>query len=155
MLNSRTKVFKLEQIFCPVTGLSGFRSRTSNTPSVTEDGMGRAVHRHCLTGGWPTFDDVCVHHSNKGCPVLAFFARAAGSDAAVLFDLLRCRAVSDPLAQAFPAPALRKEREGRGTPCVAAASKVKTLGHPPPNLRAAYFEALPVFRGFTSRTLSM
>jgi hypothetical protein len=66
----------------------------------------------------------------EGAPSLRFLQGRAAM-LLVLFDLLRCRAVSDPLAQAFPAPALRKEREGRGTPCVAVASKVKSLGHPP------------------------
>jgi len=37
----------------------------------------------------------------------------------------------NPLAQAFPIPALRKEREERGTHCAADASKIKSLGHPP------------------------
>ncbi len=32
--------------------------------------------------------------------------------------------------QAFPNPALRKEREGRATHCVADAREVKSLGHP-------------------------
>src|ERR1700691_5903417 len=36
----------------------------------------------------------------------------------------------DPLAQAFPTPALRKVREERGTRRVAAASKVKSLSQP-------------------------
>ena len=31
-------------------------------------------------------------------------------------------------------PALRKEREGRGTPCVAVASEIKSLGHPPTSI---------------------
>ncbi len=31
--------------------------------------------------------------------------------------------------QAFPNPALRKEREGRATHCVADSSEVKSLGH--------------------------
>ena len=38
----------------------------------------------------------------------------------------------DPLAQAFPTPALRKVREGRGTRCFADAGQIKSLGHPPP-----------------------
>jgi hypothetical protein len=36
----------------------------------------------------------------------------------------------DPLAQAFPTPALRKVREGRGTRCMIDASEIKSLGHP-------------------------
>jgi hypothetical protein len=42
----------------------------------------------------------------------------------------QCR-VREPLAQAFPTPALRKEREGRGTRCVGDAGEIKSLGHPP------------------------
>jgi hypothetical protein len=34
-------------------------------------------------------------------------------------------------AQAFPTPALRQEREGRGTHFVADANEIKSLGHPP------------------------
>jgi hypothetical protein len=34
------------------------------------------------------------------------------------------------LVPAFPTPALRREREGRGTHCVADASEIKSLGHP-------------------------
>jgi hypothetical protein len=36
-----------------------------------------------------------------------------------------------PLAQAFPNPALRKEREGRGTHLVGDASEIESPGHPP------------------------
>jgi len=49
----------------------------------------------------------------------------------VVFDLLRCRVVSNLLAQALPTPALRKVREGRGTHCVGDAGEIKSLGHPP------------------------
>jgi hypothetical protein len=35
------------------------------------------------------------------------------------------------LAPAFPTPALRNKREGRGTHCVGDASEIKSLGHPP------------------------
>jgi hypothetical protein len=41
-----------------------------------------------------------------------------------------------PLAPAFPTPALRKEREGRGTHFVADASEIKSLGHPPRKIAA-------------------
>ena len=37
----------------------------------------------------------------------------------------------DPVAQAFPTPALRKVREGRGTRRVGDANEIKSLGHPP------------------------
>jgi hypothetical protein len=40
-------------------------------------------------------------------------------------------ACTKPVAYAFAVPALRKEREGRGTHCVADASEIKSLGHPP------------------------
>jgi hypothetical protein len=41
---------------------------------------------HSLTcfpaqGGWPSFNDFCVHHFHRGCPILAFFARVGGDDA--------------------------------------------------------------------------
>jgi len=48
------------------------------------------------------------------------------------------RGMIDPLAQAFPTPALRKVREGRGTRCFADAGQIKSLGHPP-------LEVLPCF----------
>ena len=49
-----------------------------------------------------------------------------------------CSAI-DPLVQGFPIPApsaplraaLRKEREGQGTPRVSDAGGIKSLGHPP------------------------
>ena len=37
----------------------------------------------------------------------------------------------DPLALAFPTPAIRKRREGRGTHCVGDASEIKSLGYLP------------------------
>ncbi len=49
----------------------------------------------------------------------------------VVFDLLRRHVVSNQLAHAFPTPALRKEREGRGTRCVGDASEIKSLPHSP------------------------
>jgi len=49
----------------------------------------------------------------------------------VLYDLLRSDGINRH-AQAFPCPALRKEREGRGTHSVGDASEIKSLGHPPP-----------------------
>jgi hypothetical protein len=51
----------------------------------------------------------------------------------VLWDLLRSDGIN-PHAQAFPCPALRKKREGRGTHSVGDASEIKSLGHPPPSL---------------------
>jgi hypothetical protein len=38
--------------------------------------------------------------------------------------------LTNPLVHALPTPALRKEREGRGTLCVADACKIKSLGQP-------------------------
>jgi hypothetical protein len=51
-----------------------------------------SVARESRTGRWPTFDDVCVRHSNRGCPILACFARV-GSDAGCgfCFATVPCR----------------------------------------------------------------
>jgi hypothetical protein len=38
--------------------------------------------------------------------------------------------VISPVVQAFPTPALRKEREGRGTHFAGDANEIKSLGHP-------------------------
>jgi len=38
-----------------------------------------------ISGGWHTFNDVCVHHSHRGCPILAFFARVGGDGACYIF----------------------------------------------------------------------
>jgi hypothetical protein len=38
---------------------------------------------------------------------------------------------TNPVAYALVVPALRQEREGRGTLCVGVASEIKSLGHPP------------------------
>src|SRR5882757_2249337 len=84
--------------------------------------------------------------SRKGCPILAFFARACpelaegvGGDAACTFSLPQygpaCGRSSlttfmdrmiKPTAPAFPSPALRKEREGQGTQFIADVSRSKT-----------------------------
>jgi hypothetical protein len=37
----------------------------------------------------------------------------------------------NPIVQAFPTPALRKKREGRGTHCGGDAKEITSLGHPP------------------------
>jgi len=44
--------------------------------SPTEVGTGK--------GGWPTFTIICVRHSNRGCPILAFFARVGGDAACAI-----------------------------------------------------------------------
>jgi hypothetical protein len=41
-------------------------------------------------GGWPTLNDFYVPHSNRGCPILAFFARVGG-DAACAISLVTTR----------------------------------------------------------------
>jgi len=38
--------------------------------------------------------------------------------------------VIDPLVEAFPIPALRKEREGRGTHSVADVGEIESLAYP-------------------------
>jgi hypothetical protein len=57
-------------------------------------------------GGWPTFNHFYVQHLNRGCPILAFFARV-GVDDACAIDLLRSDG-NNPHAQAFPGPTLRR-----------------------------------------------
>src|SRR5579863_9929741 len=69
-----------------------------------------------------------MRHFEKGCPILAFFARVGG-------DAARYLICYDPtwinkLAAAFPTPALRKEREGRGTHCFGHASEINKPGPP-------------------------
>ena len=60
----------------------------------------------------------------KGCPVLAFFARAGGNYACTMSASCPAACIAlgsfnlmprEPLMQAFVVPALRKRREGRGT----------------------------------------
>ena len=74
-------------------------------------------------------DDIRVQHSHRGCPILAFFARVGGDTACAI--CLLCGGAINPPDGALPAPALRKEREGRGTHFSCDASEVKSPGHPP------------------------
>ena len=93
--------------------------------------------------------DVCLCHSHRGCPILAFFARACPEPALslpkgwaammpVLFRLsyhTACTAPAAasrdrPFAQPFPSPALRKEREGRRTHYVGNALRDQKSGPP-------------------------
>jgi hypothetical protein len=73
-------------------------------------------------GGWPTVNQELALSLPKGW----------ASMMPVLWDLLRSDGIN-PHAQAFPRPALRKQkpREGRGTRSVGDASEIKSLGHPP------------------------
>ena len=82
-----------------------------------------------IFGGWPTFNHFYVQHFHRGYPILAFFWQGWASLMPVLYDLLRSDRINRH-AQAFPCPALRKEREGRGTHSVGDASEIKSLGHP-------------------------
>jgi hypothetical protein len=92
------------------------------TPAAVE--AAARADRDARAGGPPLTMLACAVPT-EGAPSLRFLQGRAAM-LLVLFDLLRCRAVSNPLAQAFPAPALRKEREGRGTPSVAVASELKS-----------------------------
>ena len=85
--------------------------------------------------GWPTLSFATHPSARLGAPFLAFFARSGVLDLSsfqspanvhppqailrVLLILLRTRNHTH-FALAFPIPALRKEREGRGTPLLAA-----------------------------------
>lgn len=42
-------------------------------------------HVMCETpGGWPTFNNPCVHYSHRGCPILALSARVGGDAACTM-----------------------------------------------------------------------
>jgi hypothetical protein len=77
-----------------------------------------------LQAGGPPF--WFAHHLCRGCPVLAFFARA-GSDAA---DTTFVR-MHKPIAYAFVVPALCKLRKGRGTLRLVFTSEIKSPGDAP------------------------
>src|SRR5580700_1509922 len=104
---------------------------------------GNAVSRNMM-GGWPTFNDVCVHHFYRGCPILALFARVGGETAGTILCAISARpgphivlrSVKRPTVQTFPTPApsptsgraLRKVREGPGIHSVGDAREIKSLG---------------------------
>jgi hypothetical protein len=67
-----TAVLMLGCIFAPLTSEQVF----SQEPSPPAQDLDR--------GGWPTFKDHCVHHSHRGCPILAFFARVGGDAACAI-----------------------------------------------------------------------
>jgi hypothetical protein len=69
----------------------------------------------------------------EGAPSLRFLQGWAAM-LLVPFDFL-CNCVIKPLAQAFPNPALRKVREGRGTHFVDDRRRDQRPGHPPPTAR--------------------
>jgi hypothetical protein len=79
-----------------------------------------------LAGGTPFRLYSSFALRDRGCPVLAFFARA-GTMLPTPFLFLRHK----PAALCVAVPALRKVREGRGTHCIGEASEIKSLGHPP------------------------
>jgi hypothetical protein len=70
--------------------------------------------------------------STEGAPSLRFLQGWVAMLSA-LIDLLWLlwRRDQTPPAQTFPTPALRTEREGRGTRRVGDALEIKNLGHPP------------------------
>src|SRR5260370_8136469 len=92
--------------------------------------MDICTSRASYTAGGPSLMmSVCII-SREGAASLRFLQGWAAM-LHMLFDLLRRPARINPHAQAFPCPALRKEREGRGTHYVADGGEVKSLGPPP------------------------
>ena len=79
-----------------------------------------------------------VRHSNRGCPILAFFARM-GSDAASNYRIGYDATWSNKLAPAFPTPALRKLREERGTRFIGAVKETKGRATRPSELLAQFY----------------
>jgi hypothetical protein len=59
------------------------RANTGNESQPGGEGVAESTviefgtSREVLFGGWPSFHDCCVRHSDRGCPILAFFARVA------------------------------------------------------------------------------
>jgi hypothetical protein len=60
-----------------------------------------------VAGGLPL--TMCVQHSHRGCPILAFFARVGGDAAGAI-----ARRIDQPHPHAFLTSALRKVREEWG-----------------------------------------
>src|ERR1700722_6574409 len=54
------------------SGLGFFVAAEARAKSKAAD---KSVRPTRTKGGWPTPDDLCAHHSHRGCPILAFFAR--------------------------------------------------------------------------------
>ena len=79
-------------------------------------------------GGPPSKIFVCIITTEIAPPLRSLQGLVAMQPA--LFDLWWA-ARSNPPAQAFPTPALRTGREGRGTRRVGDALEINNLGHPP------------------------
>jgi hypothetical protein len=103
-------------LYARVFGLGSghqFRQSESHAGVGCDRSGARATAGDPLAGG-PPYGDFSRDHSTEGAPSLRFLQGWAAM-MPVLFDWLRLTA-RRPIAPASPTPALRKVREGRGTP---------------------------------------
>ena len=87
-------------------------------------GPRRGVARiKCPIGRGPAFSDFFVHHFQQRVPHPCVFFCKGGRQCSMRYLIFYDATGINKLVLAFPIPALRNEREGRGTHCVADASE--------------------------------
>jgi hypothetical protein len=106
--------------------LKGWASPPSVSPLLCHPERSRRTPR--LAGGPPL--TIFARHPHRGVPHPCVFCKG-GRRCCVCHLILLWTRDQTHLAPAFPIPALRQERKGRGTHCLGNARKIKSLGHPP------------------------